>query len=254
MGPFRGIRALDLSRIVAGPLATRILADMGCDVVKVERPGTGGDTRAWVPPHALGEGRETGTFFQSVNRGKRSVTIDLACPAGADLVARLAGRADVLLENHRVVSLVRYGLDSRTLSSRNPGLVYCLITGYGQAGPYAGLPGHDPIVQACGRMMHVTGSPGAEPVRCGVAVVDELTGVYAATAVGGALYHRHRTGRGQFHRPRASRRPDGCHGQCCTGVVKRRRRDAAHGERAPQRLAFPGVPGPGWPDDADRWQ
>ncbi|MEI7969482.1 MAG: CoA transferase [Betaproteobacteria bacterium] len=140
MGPFRGIGGLDLSRIVAGPLATQILADIGCDVVKVERPATGDDTRAWVPPHALGEGQETGAFLQSVNRGERSITIDLACLACADLVDRLAGRADVLLENHRVWSSVRCGLDSRTLSSRNPGLVHCSITGYGQQDPVQDFP------------------------------------------------------------------------------------------------------------------
>jgi crotonobetainyl-CoA:carnitine CoA-transferase CaiB-like acyl-CoA transferase len=200
MGPLAGIRVLDLSRVLAGPLTGQILADMGCDVVKVERPGGGDDTRQWAPPFAVDEsGRESdmSTYFQCANRGKRSITVDMGRPEGVDLVTRLADRADVLIENFKVGTLARAGLGYDTLSARNPGLVYCSITGYGATGPYAAQPGYDPIVQAYGGLMDITGEPGREPSRCGVAVVDILTGVYGATGIASALFRRTQTGRGQ---------------------------------------------------------
>lgn len=205
MGPLEGVRVLDLTRVLAGPLAGQILADLGCDVVKVERPGEGDDTRGWGPPFARdAAGRETGesAYFQSVNRGKRSVSIDLAVPEGAALVRRLAGVADVLIQNFRPGVLARHGLDHATLAAAHPRLVYCSISGFGQTGPRAREPGYDPIAQALGGMMSVTGpAPGAdgdsEPVRCGVAVIDVLTGVYTALAVSAALHHRRDTGLGQ---------------------------------------------------------
>ena len=201
MGPLDGVRVLDLTRILAGPLASQVLADLGCDVVKIERPGVGDDTRRWVPPRARdADGREVpdSAYFQSANRGKRSVTVDLATADGAALVAKLAAGADVFIENFKVGTLARQGLDYPTLAAINPGLVYCSITGYGQTGPMAAEPGYDPIAQARGGMMSITGSPDAdEPVRCGVAVVDVLTGVYTALAVTAALHRRRDTGRGQ---------------------------------------------------------
>ncbi len=202
MGPLDGVRVVDVTRILAGPLASQVLGDLGCDVVKIERPGVGDDTRGWVPPRARdADGREVSdsAYFQSVNRGKRSVTVDLAVPEGAALVARLAATADVFIENFKVGTLARQGLDYATLAAINPGLVYCSITGYGQTGPMAAEPGYDPIAQALGGMMSITGSPDAkEPVRCGVAVVDVLTGVYTALAVTAALHRRRDTGRGQY--------------------------------------------------------
>jgi crotonobetainyl-CoA:carnitine CoA-transferase CaiB-like acyl-CoA transferase len=202
LGPLDGVRVIDVTRILAGPLATQVLADLGCDVVKIERPGVGDDTRGWVPPRARdADGREVpdSAYFQSVNRGKRSVTVDLASPDGAALVTRLAASADVFVENFKVGALARQGLDYPTLAAINPRLVYCSITGYGQTGPMATEPGYDPIAQARGGMMSITGSPDdGEPVRCGVAVIDVLTGVYTALAVTAALHRRRDTGRGQY--------------------------------------------------------
>ena len=204
MGPLAGIRVLDLTRILAGPFAGQILADLGAEVVKVERPGTGDDTRAWGPPYLKDrDGNETreSTYFLCANRGKRSVTVNLAHDAGQALVRDLAARADVLLENYKVGDLARFGLDFASLSMTHPRLVYCSITGYGQDGPYATRPGYDPIAQAIGGMMSVTGErddlPGGGPQRAGVAVIDVMTGMYAALAVTAALQHRHATGRGQ---------------------------------------------------------
>lgn len=200
MGPLAGIRVLDLSRVLAGPLAGQILADMGCDVVKVERPGTGDDTRQWGPPYARdAAGRASGmtTYFQCANRGKRSIALDLSADVGARLVAQLAAGADVVLENFKAGALARYGLDYASVSRRNPAVVYCSITGYGATGPYAERPGYDPIVQAYGGLMGITGEPDREPTRCGVAVVDILSGVYAATGISAALFRRTQTGRGQ---------------------------------------------------------
>jgi len=201
LGPLNGVRVVDVTRILAGPLASQVLADLGCDVVKVERPGVGDDTRAWVPPRARdAAGREIpdSTYFQSVNRGKRSITVDLSRPDGAALVARLAARADVFIENFKVGTLARQGLGSDALRTLNPRLIYCSITGYGQTGPLAAEPGYDPIAQARGGLMSITGAPGgAEPVRCGVAVIDVLTGVYTALATTAALHRRYETGLGQ---------------------------------------------------------
>lgn len=204
MGPLAGIRVLDLTRILAGPFAGQILADLGAEVVKVERPGTGDDTRAWGPPFLKDrDGNETreSTYFLCANRGKRSITANLAHPQGQALVRDLAAKADVLLENYKVGDLVRHGLDYATLSATNPALIYCSITGYGQFGPYADRPGYDPIAQALGGMMSVTGErddlAGGGPQRAGVAVIDVMTGVYSALAVTAALQHRHASGKGQ---------------------------------------------------------
>ena len=200
MGPLAGIRVLDLSRVLAGPLAGQILADMGCDVVKVERPGSGDDTRQWGPPYArdaMGRASAMTTYFQCANRGKRSIALDLSTEAGAGLVGQLASTADVVIENFKTGALARYGLDYASVSRRNPGVVYCSITGYGATGPYAERPGYDPIVQAYGGLIGITGEPDREPTRCGVAVVDILSGVYAATGISAALFRRTQTGRGQ---------------------------------------------------------
>ena len=204
MGPLAGIRVLDLTRILAGPFAGQILADLGAEVVKLERPGTGDDTRSWGPPYLKDRnGNETreSTYFLCANRGKRSATVDLAHPDGQAVVRALAAKADVLLENYKVGDLARYGLDYGSIAPGNPTLIYCSITGYGQDGPYAERPGYDPIAQALGGMMSVTGErddlPGGGPQRAGVAVIDVMTGMYAALAVTAALQHRHVSGQGQ---------------------------------------------------------
>jgi glutaryl-CoA transferase len=199
-GALSHVRVLDLSRVLAGPWASQLLADLGAEVVKIERPGTGDETRGWGPPWlTTPEGAETreSAYFACTNRGKKSVTVDLARPEGQAIVRRLAARSDVLLENFKVGSLSRLGLGWEELSSLNPRLVYCSITGFGQSGPYKDRPGYDFVVQAMGGLMSVTGQPDGEPMKAGVAMTDILTGMYVATAVLGALAHRERTGEGQ---------------------------------------------------------
>jgi crotonobetainyl-CoA:carnitine CoA-transferase CaiB-like acyl-CoA transferase len=196
-----GTRVLDLSRVLAGPWASQLLADYGADVIKVERPGAGDDTRAWGPPWWGEAADRMSAYYLCTNRGKRSIAIDLATPEGAALVRQLAAEADVLLENYKVGQLARYGLDAAALAALNPRLVYCSITGYGQDGPYAPVAGYDFAIQATGGLMSVTGeragTPGSEPQKVGVAVADLMTGVYATTAILAALIERGRTGRGR---------------------------------------------------------
>jgi crotonobetainyl-CoA:carnitine CoA-transferase CaiB-like acyl-CoA transferase len=195
--PLAGVRVLDLSRVLAGPWAGQLLADYGADVLKVERPGAGDDTRTWGPPW-WGEGADrVAAYFLCANRGKRSVAIDLASPEGAALVRELAQDADVVIENYKVGQLAKYGLDAASLQALNPRLVYCSITGYGQTGPLAQKAGYDFAIQAEGGLMSVTGEAGAEPQKVGVAVTDLMTGVYATTAILAALHERARTGRGR---------------------------------------------------------
>lgn len=198
--PLDGVRVLDLSRVLAGPWAGQLLADYGADVIKVERPGTGDDTRAWGPPWFGDPADRNAAYYLSANRGKRSIAVDLTDPAGADLVRRIARHADVLLENYKVGQLAKYGLDADTLQAANPGLVYCSVTGYGQDGPLAAAAGYDFAIQATGGLMSVTGerdgTPGSEPQKVGVAVSDLFTGVYSVTAILAALLQRGRTGRG----------------------------------------------------------
>ncbi len=193
------LRVLELSRVLAGPWAGQLLADLGAEVIKVERPGTGDETRGWGPPWLAGpEGAEReSAYFASTNRGKRSVTIDLSRAEGQALVRRLAARADALLENYKVGTLARWGLGYDELAAVNPGLVYCSISGFGQSGPYRDRPGYDFLVQAMGGLMSVTGEPDGPPLKVGVALTDLLTGMYASTAVLAALAERERSGRGQ---------------------------------------------------------
>src|SRR5207302_743250 len=190
------IRVLDLSRVLAGPWATQVLADLGAEVIKVERPGTGDDTRGWGPPWLREESGES-AYFVSTNRGKRSVTIDIARPDGQEIVRRVAAQSDVLVENYKAGTLDRYGLGHGPLAVLNPRLIYCSITGFGQTGPYRERAGYDFLVQAMGGLMSITGEPDGEPMKVGVAITDILTGMYAATAILAALAHRERTGRGQ---------------------------------------------------------
>ncbi|MCK0196742.1 CoA transferase [Ancylobacter sp. 6x-1] len=196
-----GIRVLDLSRVLAGPWATQMLGDLGADIVKIEKPGAGDDTRGWGPPWlADGEGRPTreSAYFLSANRNKRSVAIDMATPDGQALIRALAAESDVVVENFKVGGLKRYGLDYESLAAINPRLVYCSITGFGQDGPEAGRAGYDFMIQGMSGLMSVTGAPQTEPQKIGVALVDVMTGLHAAIAILAALEQRHRTGRGQY--------------------------------------------------------
>ncbi len=195
--PLAGVKVLDLSRVLAGPWAGQLLADYGAQVLKVERPGAGDDTRAWGPPW-WGEGDDkVAAYFLCANRGKRSVAIDIASAEGAATVRELAREADVVIENYKVGQLAKYGLDAASLHAVNPGLVYCSITGYGQDGPMAHKAGYDFAIQAEGGLMSITGEKGGEPQKVGVAVVDLMTGVYATTAILAALHERARTGKGR---------------------------------------------------------
>jgi crotonobetainyl-CoA:carnitine CoA-transferase CaiB-like acyl-CoA transferase len=201
MGPLRGIRVLDLSRILAGPWATQMLADLGAEVIKIERPGSGDDTRRWGPPW-FGAGKTPeSAYFLAANRGKHSLAIDFADARGAELVRRLATESHVLVENYKVGALARHGLDYTSLQALNPRLVYCSITGYGHTGPYAERAGYDAAIQAQGGLMSLTGSadgePGAGPQKVGVAVADLMTGMYAVTGILAALRHAEATGQGQ---------------------------------------------------------
>ncbi|MGI8612327.1 MAG: CaiB/BaiF CoA transferase family protein [Sphingomicrobium sp.] len=199
-GPLAGVRVLDLSRVLAGPWCTQLLGDLGADVIKIERPGAGDDTRHWGPPwHGEGE-RRVAAYFLSANRGKRSAAIDFATEEGTGLVRRLAGQCDVVVENFKVGGLARVGLDAVSLRSANPKLIVASITGFGQDGPYATRAGYDFIIQAMGGMMSVTGhpdgEPGGGPMRAGVAVADLFTGMYACVAILAALHKRETTGEG----------------------------------------------------------
>jgi crotonobetainyl-CoA:carnitine CoA-transferase CaiB-like acyl-CoA transferase len=200
MSPLAGIKVLDLSRVLAGPWAGQLLADYGADVIKVERPGSGDDTRGWGPPWWGAAADRMSAYYLCANRGKRSIAVDIASPEGAALVRTLAAEADVLIENYKVGQLARYGLDAPSLRALNPRLVYCSITGYGQTGPEASRAGYDFAIQAAGGLMSITGeaegTPGTQPQKVGVAVVDLMTGVYATTAILAALQGRERTGQG----------------------------------------------------------
>ena len=200
MRPLEGIKVLDLSRVLAGPWCTQLLADLGAEVIKIERPGSGDDTRHWGPPwHGEGDER-VAAYFLSANRGKKSAAIDFAQPEGAELVRRLAADADVVVENFRVGGLKKFGLDAEAVRTANPRLVYASITGFGQDGPYADRAGYDYIIQGMGGLMSITGlpdgEPGGAPMRVGVAVVDLFTGLYTCVAILSALLRREKSGEG----------------------------------------------------------
>ncbi len=199
-GALDGIRVLDLTRILAGPSATQMLGDLGADIIKVERPGIGDDTRRWGPPYLAGrDGKATGesAYYLSANRNKRSITVDLASDGGRELLYRLLAQCDVLVENFKTGDLDRYGLGWDEVAQRCPRLVYCSITGFGQTGPYAERAGYDFLAQGMGGIMSLTGEPEGEPVKVGIGNADLVTGLYAAVAILAALRHRDRTGDGQ---------------------------------------------------------
>ena len=202
--PLTGIRVLDLSRVLAGPWCTQNLADLGADVIKVERPGVGDDTRGWGPPFLKDEqGKDTteAAYYLSTNRNKRSIEVDLASEAGAKLVRELAAHCDILVENFKVGGLKQYGLDYESMKKDFPKLIYCSITGFGQDGPFAPRPGYDFMIQGMGGLMSITGErddlPGGGPQKAGVAVTDIITGMYATVAILAALQERNRSGLGQ---------------------------------------------------------
>jgi len=205
MGALSHIRVLDLSRVLAGPWCTQNLADLGADVIKVEKPGEGDDTRHWGPPFARDQdGQETAetAYFISINRNKRSITVDISKTEGQELIRELVQESDVLIENYKVGQLKKYGLDYENLKQLKPDLIYCSITGFGQDGPYSGRPGYDFIVQGMGGFMSVTGEadgfPGSSPQKAGVAIADIFTGMYATSSILAALAYKNHTGKGQY--------------------------------------------------------
>ncbi|AZY50523.1 CaiB/BaiF CoA transferase family protein [Bordetella avium] len=202
--PLTGIRVLDLTRVLAGPWCTQNLADLGAEVIKIERPGSGDDTRAWGPPYlknAAGENTSEAAYYLSANRNKFSVTLDIATPRGAELVRELAMQSDIVVENFKVGGLRKYGLDYESLKAINPRLIYCSITGFGQTGPYASRPGYDFMIQGMGGLMSITGErddlPGGGPQKAGVAVTDLMTGMYSTVGILAAIIERERSGLGQ---------------------------------------------------------
>ncbi len=200
-GPLAGLTVLDLSRVLAGPWAGQTLADLGADVIKIERPGAGDDTRAWGPPFLPNttnpDARGESAYYLAANRGKKSVTIDFAKPEGQALIKRLAAKSDILLENFKLGGLAKLGLGPDQLREINPRLIYCSITGFGQTGPYAARAGYDFLMQGMGGLMSLTGEPEGEPMKVGVAVTDVFTGMYATTAILAAVNERHTSGLGQ---------------------------------------------------------
>lgn len=198
--PLSGIRVIELARVLAGPWAGQMLADLGADVIKVENPDGGDDTRQWGPPFVEGKDGEnlSAAYYHSANRGKRSITADLKTEEGQELVRRLVKTADVVIENFKLGGLVKYGLDYESLRKINPRIVYCSITGFGQTGPYASLAGYDYIVQGMSGFMSITGEPDGQPMKAGVAIADIFTGIYAVSAIEAALIHALKTGEGQL--------------------------------------------------------
>ena len=204
-GPLSHIRVLDLSRVLAGPWAAQNLADLGAEVIKIERPGSGDDTRGWGPPYmkdSAGKDTTESAYFLSVNRNKKSVTLDISKPEGQKIVRELATKCQVLIENYKVGALKKYGLSYDEIKAVNPSIIYCSVTGFGQDGPYAPRPGYDFVFQGMGGLMSITGErdgqPGAGPQKVGIAVTDVLTGMYASVAILAAITHRERTGQGQY--------------------------------------------------------
>jgi len=200
MAALAGIKVLDLSRILAGPSAAQLLGDLGADVVKVEKPDEGDDTRKWGPPYVQGtsgEKTDESAYYLSANRNKRSIAIDIGSASGRELVHQLLAQSDILVENYKVGGLAKYGLAYEQIKDRYPGLIYCSVTGFGHTGPYATRPGYDFLIQGMGGIMSLTGVPDGEPMKVGVGIADVMTGMYATVGILAALQHRQRTGQGQ---------------------------------------------------------
>ena len=200
-GPLADLRVFDLTRILAGPTCSQLLGDLGADVIKIEQPGRGDDTRRWGPPFVKdddGQDTTTSAYYLSTNRNKRSITLDIAQPEGQDLARRLIARCDIMVENFKTGGLAKYGLAYDDLKAENPGLIYCSITGFGQTGPYAPRAGYDYLAQGMGGIMSLTGEPEGEPIKVGIGIADIMCGMYAVSAILAALHHRDRTGEGQY--------------------------------------------------------
>jgi Predicted acyl-CoA transferases/carnitine dehydratase len=200
-GSLEGLRVLDMSRILAGPTCTQMLGDLGADVIKIEKPGFGDDTRKWGPPFLKDEnGKDTSesAYYLSANRNKRSISIDITMKEGQDLIKKLAEKCDVLIENYKVGGLKKYGLDYKTIKDDFPDLVYCSISGFGQTGPKSKLPGYDFMIQAMGGIMSVTGDPDGPPMKVGVGIADVMCGMYAAVSILSAIHYRNNGGNGQY--------------------------------------------------------
>ncbi len=199
-GPLAGLRVFDLSRILAGPTCTQLLGDLGADVIKIERPGAGDDTRKWGPPYLKGKDGDTNesAYYLASNRNKRSLTIDISKPEGQTLAKRLIAKCDIMVENFKAGDMARYGLSHADLKDALPGLIYCSISGFGQTGPYAPRAGYDMLAQGIGGLMSVTGEPDRPPMKVGVGIADVMCGMYATTAILAALHHREKTGGGQY--------------------------------------------------------
>jgi crotonobetainyl-CoA:carnitine CoA-transferase CaiB-like acyl-CoA transferase len=195
-GPLRGLKIFDLTRVLAGPTCVQMLADMGAEVIKIEKPGAGDDTRGFAPPVMPGTGESA--YFAGVNRNKKSVTLDIATPEGQEIAKKLIAQCDILVENFKVGALAKYGLGYAQLHEKHPGLIYCSITGFGQTGPYAKRPGYDSLIQAMGGIMSLTGAPDGEPQKVGVPVADLFAGLYGCIGVLAALRHKEQTGAGQL--------------------------------------------------------
>jgi crotonobetainyl-CoA:carnitine CoA-transferase CaiB-like acyl-CoA transferase len=195
-GPLRGLKIFDLTRVLAGPTCVQMLADLGADVIKIEKPGTGDDTRGFAPPAM--PGTTESAYFAGVNRNKKSVTLDIATPQGQDIAKKLIAQCDILVENFKVGALAKYGLGYAELREKHPGLIYCSITGFGQTGPYAKRPGYDSLIQAMGGVMSLTGAPDGEPQKVGVPVADLFAGLYGCIGILAALRHKETTGQGQL--------------------------------------------------------
>ena len=194
-GPLKGLTVFDLTRVLAGPTCVQMLADMGADVIKIEKPGSGDDTRGFAPPYM--PGTEESAYFVGANRNKRSVTLDIATPEGQEIALKLIAKSDILVENFKVGALAKYGLGYAQLKERFPNLIYCSITGFGQTGPYASRPGYDSLIQAMGGVMSLTGEPDGQPQKVGIPLADLFAGLYGCIGVLAALRHREATGQGQ---------------------------------------------------------
>ena len=199
-GPLAGLRVFDLSRILAGPTCTQLLGDLGADVIKIERPGAGDDTRKWGPPYLKGKDGDTdeSAYYLASNRNKRSLTIDISKPEGQALAKRLIAKCDIMIENFKAGDMARYGLSHADLKGALPRLIYCSISGFGQTGPYAPRAGYDMLAQGIGGLMSITGEPDRPPMKVGVGIADVMCGMYASTAILAALHHREKTGEGQY--------------------------------------------------------
>ncbi len=247
-GPLKGLRVFDLTRVLAGPTCAQMLADLGADVIKIERPGAGDDTRGFAPPYM--PGTKESAYFVGVNRNKRSVTLDIAQPEGQEIALQLIAQCDILVENFKVGALAKYGLGYEQLHAKFPRLIYCSITGFGQTGPYAPRPGYDSLIQAMGGVMSLTGEPDGLPQKVGVPVADLFAGLYGCIGILAALRHRDPDRAGAADRYRHAGYACGVAGQPGDELPGDRGESGAAGQPASEHRAVSGVPDRGRPHGA----